>query len=290
MESLETFLAVARTRSINKAADALFLAQSTVTHRLQRLEKELGVALFVRRPDGVELTPDGRRLMPVATSVVEQLRAFAGQSGQARAITLLSGRAFISYDLPVILGAYRRCHPEFTCYVKSALHEEAVNALLNGVADLAFLGSEVYHPQLCAVSLPSDRILLITAPEHLWAAGFPGFDRWGGQEVIAFGNGAVPFRRRVDKFLAEHGVFPNISMELDSTRAVQRMVMQNLGVAMLPWRTVRDEAAAGRLAVLDIAGGQFTRPTLLVYPRHRAADQQLQDLVRWIADHYPLES
>ncbi|MFC7402518.1 LysR family transcriptional regulator [Citricoccus sp. GCM10030269] len=63
-ESLRTFLTVARTRSISKAATQLFATQPTVSQRIKRLETELGFEVLKRSWRGVELTAQGRHLLP----------------------------------------------------------------------------------------------------------------------------------------------------------------------------------------------------------------------------------
>jgi len=284
--SLDMFLEIARHGSLNKAAQSLFLAQSTLTHRLRQLEKELGTTLFVRTPGGVSLTVDGRRLLPVASDIVARLKAFRPQSSGLRSLSIVAGRAFASYELPRLLGAYRRQHPAFTCYVRSTLYDESIHALLHGTADIAFLGHDVYHPHLETVPLSADRILLAVSPQHPWAEQFPGFDAWGYTEMVVFGDQSAPFRQRVDRFLAERGVFPHVIMELDSFNAVKQMVAQNLGVTLLPERTIREEVAAGKLVAHDIANGQLIRPALIAYPTHKKTDESFQQFVRWVADHY----
>jgi DNA-binding transcriptional LysR family regulator len=286
LENLEMFLMIARFGSINKAAEKLFLAQSTVTHRLKQLEKQLGVTLFVRTAGGVSLTPEGKSFVPVATGIVEQIRAFTHDTAARKPLTIAAGKAFASYELPRLLGLYRQTHPDLRCYVKSTLYEESITALLTGTADMALLGSEVYHPQLMQVDLPSDRIVLIVHPEHRWAREFGGFADWGAQEMIMFGDTSAPFRQRVDRFLLERGVYPNVIMELDSFGAVKQMVMQNLGVAMLPERVIRDETSAGQLIAHDIAEGALTRPTLIAYPKHKEKDREFQQFINWIVHHY----
>lgn len=286
IESLEVFLTIARFGSINKAANALFLAQSTVTHRLKQMEKYVGAPLFIRTAAGVSLTAEGRQLLPVAAAVVEQMRSFTRRNEQRQSLTVVAGKAFASYELPRLLGKYRRAHPHFTCYARSTLYEESITSLLTGTADIAFLGSEVYHPQLHQVFLPSDRILLVVSPEHRWAKQYEGLHDWGFQEVIAFGNGSAPFRQRVDRYLAENGVFPNVIMELDSFSAVKQMVMQNLGVTMLPERTIQEELAAGKLVALDIADGKLTRPTLIAFSHYKKEDPQFLQFVDWIIKEY----
>lgn len=286
LENVEMFLTIARFGSINKAAEALFLAQSTVTHRLKQLERQLQTSLFVRTAGGVSLTPEGKRFVPVATSIVEQMRSFTQEARPRKPLMIVAGKAFASYELPRLIGEYRLRHPDFTCYVKSNMYEESITALLTGQADLALLGNEVFHPQLAQVMLPDDRVWLLVSPQHEWAQGFPGFAEWGLQEVIAFGDPNAPFRQRIDRFLAEHGVFANVIMELDSFSAVKKMVMQNLGVALLPERTVREEVAAGRLVAHDIAEGALTRPTVIAYPKHKEGDSEFVEFVEWIREVY----
>ena len=62
--------------SISKAANSLFVAQSTVSQRLSKLERELGGQLFIRKPgiDGVVLTDKGERFLPVAERLLNLWR------------------------------------------------------------------------------------------------------------------------------------------------------------------------------------------------------------------------
>ena len=59
---LKTFLAVARTRNVTRAAAEVNLAQSSVSDQIQALEAELGANLFTRSRRGLELTPTGYRI------------------------------------------------------------------------------------------------------------------------------------------------------------------------------------------------------------------------------------
>ncbi|MEK3743330.1 LysR family transcriptional regulator [Brevibacillus sp. FSL K6-0770] len=285
-ESLEVFLTIAHHGSINRAAQALFLAQSTLTHRLKQLERQIGSPLFVRTASGVSLTGEGRRLLPVAASIVEQMRSFIEQKEQAQSMTIVAGKAFVAYELPRLIGEYRQANPGFTCYVRSTLYEESLSALLTGTADIAFLGSEMYHPHIHQEFLPSDRILLVMSPEHPWANHFPGFSAWGSQEMILFGNHTAPYRQRIDHFLARNSIFPNVIMELDSFSAVKKMVERQLGITMLPERTILREVEEGRLVAHDIAEGTLQRPTLIAYLHQKKEDDAFQQFVQWIKDAY----
>ncbi|TJW73014.1 MAG: LysR family transcriptional regulator, partial [Mesorhizobium sp.] len=67
---LKTFLAVARTRNITRAAAEVNLAQSSVSDQIQALEAELGADLFTRSRQGLELTPAGDALKPYAEGLL----------------------------------------------------------------------------------------------------------------------------------------------------------------------------------------------------------------------------
>jgi len=59
---LATFLAIARHRSLRKAADEIGVTPSALSHSLRALEDQLGVRLFNRTTRSVGLTEAGERL------------------------------------------------------------------------------------------------------------------------------------------------------------------------------------------------------------------------------------
>lgn len=73
IESMETFLSVVRNRSISKAAAELYATQPTISLRIKRLEAELGFEVLTRSWRGVELTPQGRHILPVIADHIIRL-------------------------------------------------------------------------------------------------------------------------------------------------------------------------------------------------------------------------
>ena len=74
LSQLEAFLEAVERGSFRRAAEALLLAQPSISARIQRLEDELGVPLFHRMARGVRLTDMGRTFLPFAQRFVESLR------------------------------------------------------------------------------------------------------------------------------------------------------------------------------------------------------------------------
>lgn len=67
---LKTFMEVSRTRHFGRAAENLYLTQSAVSFRVRQLEGLLGVELFSRQRNNIQLTPAGEKLIPLAESSV----------------------------------------------------------------------------------------------------------------------------------------------------------------------------------------------------------------------------
>lgn len=63
---------IARCGSINKAAQNLFVSQSSVSSSIKELEKEFSIAIFRRSNRGIELTPEGKEFLSYARPLLEQ--------------------------------------------------------------------------------------------------------------------------------------------------------------------------------------------------------------------------
>ncbi|MBU2179036.1 MAG: LysR family transcriptional regulator [Gammaproteobacteria bacterium] len=72
-ELLKTFLEVQKTRHFGKAADNLYLTQSAVSFRIRQLEQSLGVTLFNRFRNNIQLTTAGEMLLPHAQAVLNAI-------------------------------------------------------------------------------------------------------------------------------------------------------------------------------------------------------------------------
>lgn len=76
---LQSFVAVARVRSISGAARLLFLSQQTLSEQIRQLERAVGVPLLIRGPRGVSLTAAGERLAVGAVAVAAELEALMAE-------------------------------------------------------------------------------------------------------------------------------------------------------------------------------------------------------------------
>lgn len=93
---------VARTGSISKASEALFVAQPNLSRAIKELEKEVGIAIFDRNAKGMTLTPDGERLISYGKRILREIdeveRMFKSDGEKKTTLTVSVPRAsYISY-------------------------------------------------------------------------------------------------------------------------------------------------------------------------------------------------
>lgn len=76
LQTLRAFVTVAREGSVSRAAERLHLTQPAVSLKLKQFQAKLGLTLFQRHPQGLELTADGRALLSAAEKALSAAAAF----------------------------------------------------------------------------------------------------------------------------------------------------------------------------------------------------------------------
>ena len=94
IDALKTFLEVNRTRHFGQAAQNLYVSQSTVSARIRLLEEQIGLALFTRQRNNIQLTNAGQKLLRYADNIV------TNWSRARQEIAIEEG-----HGLPLVVGA-----------------------------------------------------------------------------------------------------------------------------------------------------------------------------------------
>lgn len=142
-ELLKTFLEVHRTRHFGKAAENLFLTQSAVSFRIRQLEQHLGVALFSRYRNNIQLTTAGERLLPHAEAMLVTLQRarqdVAITDDQQLQLAIASTASIWDGYLLSRFNALPDQLPTFSWRAESLEREQMIRSLLERQLDLALL-------------------------------------------------------------------------------------------------------------------------------------------------------
>ena len=249
LNSLRAFEATGVHHSFTKAADALSVTQSAISRHVINLESILGVKLFERRPQGLELTEQGKNLLPTLTQVfdalekkldellveeeVQQLRvAFPPSFAHYGTVPMLSqfqaenGNITVHLETPRSFGDLRKENvdlavvysaPQVTEYVMDLLWQEEVTPLC--------------HPSLLeGINLSNPLAFLATQePVHIKVAGGPHLT-W-------------------DNWLRAHGMNFNThsGSVFDTAHLAGQYVMSGRGVFLSDLKLFENEIATGQL-------------------------------------------
>ncbi|HEY2137318.1 MAG TPA: LysR family transcriptional regulator [Xanthobacteraceae bacterium] len=113
---LQAFLSIAERGSFQRAAAHLNLSQTAISHRMRKLEDEVGIKLFARTTREVTLTRAGIEFLPKAQKAVAELEQSFDelkQQGQKRRdrLDIACLPAFAVHYLPAILSTFHKQHP-----------------------------------------------------------------------------------------------------------------------------------------------------------------------------------
>ena len=257
LAQIEGFVEVARSQKLGQAAGELFITQPALTARIQRLEQELGVPLFVRTPTGMRLTDPGRTFLPWAVralDAVEEGRRHVDElaRGGAGELAIGAAPAVGTYVLPALLKSFSDDLPNVSLVVRTGHSEEILDMVLRGEVEVGLVRA-LLHPQIQSVPFYEETLVLVTDPSHPFAARKRiSIAEIAEAQLILFDR-TSSYHGLTSAFFREAGVTPRGVMELDNIDAAKKMVQQGLGVALLPQTAVAGELADGSLVAVRLA-------------------------------------
>lgn len=268
LPNLEAFLQVATLKSFSKAADSLHITQSSITLRVQSLEKELGQQLFIRSPRKVELSPAGLDLLPYIEQALRLLEM--GKNKIENYAALRTGKLSIAsiptinfHEIPRLVSSLKRKWPELQINVTTGRTNFVIEKVLSGEAQIGLIRTptpelDLYYKRL----FDEDLVLVVSNKDSLASYESVDVKVLHGLKLIAHDT-TTAYGQWMVNLLASRRVVPNIIIENDYLPAVKEMISQGVGAAILPITTVEEELDKGSLRAIRILGaGKLTRTVI----------------------------
>ncbi len=259
---LAAFVTAVESGTVQGAADSLQLTQSAATKRVQALEQRLGRALLDRGPTGVQPTPDGRVLYPLARealAVLARAEAALRSPHELPLLRLHASRTIGEALLPEWLAAFRSAGPRCRVAATVTNTDEVIRAVRDGNCDIGFVeGPPARARGLTELVVAQDEIVAVVAAGHPWSRRPSVPARALGSEPFFTREEGSGTRAVVAEALAAAGVALQPEMELASAEALKRAVLAG-GFALISERAVTTEITAGTLVAVPVAGVELHR-------------------------------
>lgn len=283
LSALRAFEAAARHESAKQAAKELSVTATAISHQIRGLEEALGIALFVRKPRRLALTPQGRELQEVLGTAFDSIGAVVERltSAPRRKTATLSTTPAIAvrWLLPWVC-MLREKHPDIDLRIHAT--HEAVS--LDGVtADLAIRYGEGPWPGLVAEKLIDNTFVPVCSP-HLNLTDVNELPR---HPLIHFHPQDIPVSPLDWAGWQKQAQVPGLDVTAglvfsDETHAISAAV-GGQGVALLGRELLEDEFRDGRL-VQPFGPELPGRPFNLVYPEDRRDDSVVRAVRDWVME------
>ncbi|MEY2873222.1 MAG: transcriptional regulator CynR [Pseudomonadota bacterium] len=269
LRHLRYFVAIADAGTMGRAAEQVFVTQSTLSHQLAQLEDVLGVALFERIGRTLRLTEAGRELLGHARGVLAQVEE--GCRAVSRTRTTASGslrvgviHSFVTSLMPRVAAAFLGAHPGVRLQIAELTGVDIETQVADGRLDLGV----AFYPPMCdgvmGERLFDDTLVLAVPADHALASNKRVRFAQLGDLPLAMLSSRFATRRLLDGHFQRAGVRPNVVVEIDSVDALHRLVEQGAAAAFLPRRSTRRTA---RVCLVEVTDPQPVRAAGLVWRR-----------------------
>ena len=261
---LRIFQAVAEEGSITRAAERLHRVPSNLSTRLKQLEEQLGVDLFLRERQRLQLSPAGKVLLDYAAKLFalhDEAHA-AVQGGQPVGDFLLGTMySTAATHLPDLLAAYHRAYPAVNLQVQSGPSGELFEGLLTNRLDAALVDGPLELAGLDGVPLCDERLVLITEADHAPVRSALDVQ---GRAVFTFRRGCS-YRMRLEAWFAHDHATMGRAMEIESYQGMLACVIAGSGVALMSESMLASLPGRERVTVHPLAEPFASATTWLMW-------------------------
>lgn len=281
LDQIDAFITAARMKNLTRAAEAMHLTVSALSHRMRLLEERVGRRLLARGPRGVELTPDGQRLFDAVATPLDAI----GQALQRlscrrdHVITLSLIPSMATAWLVPRLPAFLTAHPELGLNLQSSTH---VVDFEREAVDMALRLGGGHWPGVRTELLFHEWIVPVASPDFLKRHGRPKGDLAALGAYPLLGDPSDRWKQWFREFGGE--VPRRFVAQFDDTETLHQAAAQGMGVALARATLAEPLIRAGRLVSLTRKRMQVDFAHYLVYPERSLEHPDFQTVRHWLLE------
>lgn len=275
-------------KSLTKTAAKLYLSQPALSYRLDHLEKEMNVPLFIRSTKGIRFTSAGERMVTCAEKMLreyEDIKKYvAKQDGVISGMLRLGASAVFAHSqLPALLKEFLQKYPAVEVSLHTGLSNNILRQLHRSELSVAIIRGD--HPW------NEGDILLQTEPLCIISAKPLAIEELPNIPGIKYATDST-MQYQIDRWWQEHfSVPPKILMHADSVYTCRQLVLAGLGWSIMPALRLPDHT--DNLSVIEIADREnepYLRPTRMIYRDSARELDAVNTFIEFISAKYKPEA
>jgi len=270
LSHLKLFSDLAETRSISKAAAKNSVSQSAASQHLQELERQLQVRLVDRSVRPLVLTEAGSIYLRFCLDVIEKQSGFETALQQLKVpgeggVRVASIYSVGLSDLSRIEDQFAEKYPSIQLRINYLQPAKVYEAVRHDKADIGLVSYPEESGDIRVIPWRDERMAVAVSVRHPLATRV-----WlrpqdlEGQEFVGFDED-LPIAGAVDSYFADGGVQVRKEMHFDNISSVKEAVALGSGFSILPFRQLRGEVEAGRIAAIRLDNPPIYRPLGIIH-------------------------
>lgn len=288
---LRTFVTVAEEGHLTRAAERLYTSQPAISAHIKALEEELGLTLFTRTPRGMQLTGEGKRLLPKARAALDASGDFLQQAKSLQNELLGTVRVGLNADAEYLRIAQMHQlvssrYPQLEVHLLSGASQTNVPDIRAAKLDAGFVFGDLDATNLTCLEL-AQTPLRIAAPAG-WEERVAGATM---KDIVhmpwIYTAPDCPFFTAAKTVLDEHSCCrPPQTIVSDNEEALRSLVKAGVGLAIMRADEIQKAEQEGYAFALPVE--LPTVPLRLAYLKKRENDPQLTALLEVVAEVWGL--
>jgi len=285
-QQMRLFEAVARHRSITRAADEVHLTQPSVSMQVKSLEDKIGLPLTEQVGKTLYLTRAGEEVAGASRDILARLgelqATLEDMQHEVSGVLSVAVVSTAKYFLPQLLGEFKRRHPRVEPRMQITNRETVIDRIGENADDLYIMGQPPRAEAVIAEPFLENVIVFAARPDHpLAGERHIPLARIARENVIRREAGSGT-RQAVEKLFQAANVELAAHMEFDDSEAIKQGVISGLGVAYLSLHALRLELAAGDVVILDVAGFPLRRRWYAVHRKGKRLTNAAQSFLDFL--------
>jgi len=226
---MRAFIAVAENQSISIAAKELHQLQSNMTAKIKKIENEFNKELFYRKPRGMELNQEGKKLYAQFKKMIslwEETRSMMSEESPLLKLGLMVSKIPANFD-DAMKALYEK-YANLTVTIKTGNTSKIEEDIANGTIDIGFLVGKTDHKSLHYKKCDTEKLVLIgkTIDKPL-------------EEILKTDNLIVSsencyYKKIFDLLLEDYKVPRSDFVEIAAFDSMVKMCQLGMGVTLLP--------------------------------------------------------
>ena len=253
LKEIEAFYWTAVLGNFSAAANRLHITQSSLSKRVAELEQSMGADLFARNSKRVELTDEGKKLLPLARQMLDLMESMETQVTDT---TKLSGECRFGISelvaltwLPSLINSVRNEHPALVLKPYVDLARGLERRVLKGELDFAVAPGPAESDELESEKIADVEFTWVASPGRIQPGAVLSPKDLVKHPLITMTEGSG-LTRAFERWASEQGMPAQRTVACNSLMGIVGLTMADVGISFLPTRFTQPWIDRGTLAAV----------------------------------------